>query len=95
MLDYLPKRTLIFVLPVGFLAALFSNESSRLIFALYSVIMVIVQVSNYFYARYRHATLYIEYGDKYLQQLAKKLEEKGLNELVSSFWTGLEPDQNS
>ena len=89
--SYLPKRLLIFVVPVGLALFAFARENALALFLFFSLMAAGSEISKYMKCRKKHELLFQKYGREYLVRLEAEIEEVGVNSLVDRYWTGLEP----
>ena len=90
--DYLPKRLLVFIVPVGLGIHIFMEKEIWLFFWLFVAFAITTEAIKYSKCRKKHDELILRYGDKYIALLEKQIERVGVNALVDRFWCDLEPD---
>ena len=89
--DYLPRRILIFVFPVGLGVHFFMDKKIWAFFWLFSLLAITTELIKYSKCQKKHDELIIEYGDRYITLLESEINKVGVNTLVARYWVGLEP----
>jgi hypothetical protein len=91
--NYIPKRLLLFALPLSLLVAFLVNDAPRrnIIIALV-FFLGLPQIYNYFACWSKHRDLLERYGQRYSDKLNAELERVGFDSLLGRFWVGLKPD---
>lgn len=91
--DYLPKRLLIFIIPVGLGIHIFMDKKVWAFFWMFSVLAITTEIMKYYKCKRKHEELIMSFGDRYIGLLKHEIEHVGVNALVARFWVGLEPKQ--
>ena len=90
--DYLPRRILIFIIPVGLGVHLLMEKKIWAFFWLFSLLALTTEIMKYSKCQKRHDELIVKYGDRYIDILEREIEQVGVNALVARYWVGLEPE---
>lgn len=91
-LKYLPSRFMVFIAPVALILMLFMPDRNWHFLLIFSVVMVFVQISQYYMCKSKHEGLLLKYGEVYENKLKQELDDTGMVGLLNRYWVGLEPD---
>ena len=90
--DYLAKRLLIFIIPVGLGIHLFMDKRVWVFFWMFSILAITTELMKYSKCRKKHEEFIMTYGDRYIAILKQEIDQVGINAVVERYWVGLEPN---